>query len=83
MQFLYTLPSGLFEKSMKLGAKNLRHCMYSTYSMYSAFMHLQYICTLYNVQYIRTNKCRHSSAGRTSNKKISSKEECKTEASVE
>ena len=47
MQFLYTPPSGLFEKSMKLGAKNLRHCMYSTYSMYSAFTVHMYIvqCT--------------------------------------
>ena len=50
MQFLYTLPSGLFEKSMKLGAKNLRHCMYSTYSMYSAFTVHMYIvqCTVHS-----------------------------------
>ena len=50
MQFLYTLPSGLFEKSMKLGAKNLRHCMYivqhlfNVQCIYSTYVH----CTMYS-----------------------------------
>ena len=57
MQFLYTLPSGLFEKSMKLGAKNLRHCMYSTYSMYSAFTVHMYI-VLYST-FGQINVCTH------------------------